>query len=385
MPPRAQLAPVHAAGESKDGPWRVWVSAKQSETGKKYRRYFPTKAAAEEFAKQTRARLAEYGDAARHMTGEQRLEWYRCQLICDEHGFGPMEATLAFAEKVKQAKRSVFVPALVDEYLTYKDTRALSPDYLKDSRIVLERFAKAHPDTLASDLTADGIKTFVDGLGLASPVSWNNNRRLISVLLNFAARHDPAFVAVNVCERLEEKPVPPKEVEIYTVEQARALLTAAGAHDRRAVPILAVALFAGIRPDESRRLDWTAALWPEGVGEAGHIEVAAAKSKDGKRRLVEIQPNLLAWLTPFRGTTGKIWPFGRHYYYEVMPAIRRKAGVEGIRDGFRHTFASHHLAKFADPGRTTGDLGHRTTAMLWEHYRSAVPKSAGVAFFEIYP
>ena len=53
----------------------------------KYRRYFSTKGAAEQFGKETRNRLAEYSEPARHMTGEQPLEAYRCFQITEKHGF----------------------------------------------------------------------------------------------------------------------------------------------------------------------------------------------------------------------------------------------------------------------------------------------------------
>lgn len=390
MPPRAKLLPVHAPGESKLGDWRIDISRKTSaEMGehppRRRREYLPTKGKAEVRCAEVRDAKASASTGAGALNLEQRAEAFRCLKIAAEHGFTLTAAVEEKVVRVQTTRRSILVPALVEEFIAYKKGRDLSPEYLKDMTIVLNRFAHAHPEVLASDLTTVGIKTFLDELpGLKSPVSWNNNRRLISVLLNFALRHDPQYVPANVCLRLEEKPKANKEVEIYTADQARRMLGQAVESARRLVPVLAIALFAGVRPDESRRLTWQRVLWPE-KDQAGHLELKAVETKDGKRRLVEIQPNLLAWLEPFRGSTGNIWPLGRHAYYEMMPQMRKDAGVTGVDDGFRHSFASHHLAKFSDLGRTTSDLGHRTTAMLFEHYRSAVTRAEGVAYFDILP
>jgi integrase len=58
-------------------------------------------------------------------------------------------------------------------------------------------------------------------------------------------------------------------------------------------PFLAIAAFAGLRTAEIQRLNWA------DVG-AQYIKVRGSNSKTGAHRLVEIQPNLQAWLAKLR-------------------------------------------------------------------------------------
>jgi hypothetical protein len=40
----------------------------------------------------------------------------------------------------------------------------------------------------------------------------------------------------------------------------------------------------------------------------GFLNVAAAKSKTAARRLIKMEPNLIAWLSPFAGRYWQIFP-----------------------------------------------------------------------------
>ena len=59
-------------------------------------------------------------------------------------------------------------------------------------------------------------------------------------------------------------------------------------------------LFAGIRPDETLRLDW------EDIDfERRQIDLPAKKTKGRTRRIIPMEPNLIAWLKPYRPESGK--------------------------------------------------------------------------------
>ena len=53
------------------------------------------------------------------------------------------------------------------------------------------------------------------------------------------------------------------------------------------VPILTVGCFAGVRPDESARLEWQMIDF-----DRKHIDLPAAITKDGQRRIVDMSDNL---------------------------------------------------------------------------------------------
>jgi hypothetical protein len=66
------------------------------------------------------------------------------------------------------------------------------------------------------------------------------------------------------------------------------------------VPIITVGCFADVRPDESARMEW------EMIDlDRKHIDLPAAITKDGQRRIVDISDNLLEWLFLCRSRPGR--------------------------------------------------------------------------------
>ena len=69
------------------------------------------------------------------------------------------------------------------------------------------------------------------------------------------------------------------------------------------VPIITVGCFAGVRPDESTRLEWEMIDF-----DRRHIDLPAAITKDGERRIVDMSGNLIEWLFLCRRPSGNILP-----------------------------------------------------------------------------
>jgi integrase len=157
--------------------------------------------------------------------------------------------------------------------------------------------------------------------------------------------------------------------EIMAVSQCAAMLRACktGA-ERRAVGLL---LFAGIRPDgELGRLDWL------DVG-ADHVTIHPETSKTGTDRHIPITPRL-ARLLRGRPADGPVIPPN---WQRRIQAIRKAAGIAGIQDVTRHTFASHFLAAFGDTAAKQA-MGHTEgSRTLFKHYRRAVLESDGKRYF----
>ena len=144
------------------------------------------------------------------------------------------------------------------------------------------------------------------------------------------------------------------------------------------IPALAIGLFAGLRQAEIERLDWNEV----DLGRS-FIEVTAEKAKTKKRRLVKIEPNLAAWLTPFVRKAGSVMP--PNYRHKLEPTWK-KAGLEAWPDnGLRHSYASYHLAHFKDASRLALELGHGTTQMLFAHYRELVRPEDAERYWNIKP
>lgn len=177
--------------------------------------------------------------------------------------------------------------------------------------------------------------------------------------------HNPAL-AVDKPRPLDRPP------GIHTPEQVRLILATAHALDRDVMRLLAIQYFAGLRPAEAARLT-EAEILP-----SGYIVVSAAKSKTRQRRLVQILPNLAAWLQA--GGQLPVINLTRRFR-----RVRAAAGIPWPPDVTRHSFASYHLARWRSQDKTATELGHRSSAMLFAHYRELVTPEAAREFFSIRP
>ena len=378
MPQRAQLQPARAPKERVGLPWKVDVSAKLAASGKREKHFFRTKDAADQFCTDERARLAEFSDSARHLTGEQKLEAYKCLLVCQEFGFTLTDAVAAMRVQVERTRKSIGIPALAEALHAHKKAQGKKPHYLRDLKNRLAKFTKAHPQMLASDLTPEGVEEWLSKLTTGkgrdhTAVSKNNYRRVLGVAFSFAVLR--GWMPSNPVEKIEQLPEPKEEVAIFSPEQTEALLCMADPSIR---PALAIGAFAGIRPEEILRLPWKSVRLDH-----GDILVDGLHAKTGSRRLVTITPNLRAWLESADRSGERVAPVN---FRKLRVAAQMGAHIPAWpRDVLRHSFASHHLALREDAAATALQLGHATTKMLFAHYRGLVRKADAARYFDIVP
>jgi integrase len=170
---------------------------------------------------------------------------------------------------------------------------------------------------------------------------------------------------------------PKSKPGILSVEQATALLVNASSE---VLPYIAIGLFAGLRRAEIERLDWS-----EIDFESGHIEVTAEKSKSKlANRFITLQPNLRAWLMPYRKLRGYVAP--QENFQPLFNQSRKAAGITDWPDnGLRHSFASYHLAHFKDAKGLALEMGHVDSGVLFNHYRALVKPKEADRYWRIKP
>ena len=235
-------------------------------------------------------------------------------------------------------------------------------------------FARAFPGTRWQSLTPEEFDAWLRGR-YASPVSAATAARHIGAMLNWAdkppvrALDNPELAAFRF-----KKPLSDTAVEFLTVEESGALLAAAGSE---ALPPIALGLFAGIRPEEVARMDWSMIDWDE-----RRIRIPAQASKTRAARNIEGVPDAL-WrhLAPWRGKSdGPIHPSPR----KPIESARRAAKLtRWPHDALRHTFATYYCALVGNPGIVAHALGHSNLGMLTRHYNGVAKKSAAEKFFAL--
>ena len=224
--------------------------------------------------------------------------------------------------------------------------------------------------------TADLERAMEKHAGKAK-ATWRGFRVHLVGLFNFAKARK--YIRENPAEAL----MTPKTSKngknrpyVMPVEDVEAVLSYAAENVPEAVPYYALALFAGIRPQgELGRLTWADIDF-----ERNEIDIRADVSKTGDERFIEMSANLVAWLLPHRKPGGPVAA-----PRAAVLRVRRGAGVRWAPDCMRHSFGSYHMAEHENAGKTALQMGHRTIATTFEHYRRAVRKEDAARFWNIRP
>ncbi|HEX5218625.1 MAG TPA: site-specific integrase, partial [Verrucomicrobiae bacterium] len=182
----------------------------------------------------------------------------------------------------------------------------------------------------------------------AGPRTKTNFRLVIGTLLRFGqvrgyvAKDHPGISVVEKTSHTQT------EVIVFTSSEIDTLLRSA---KQELVPALALGAFAGIRPEEIRRLDWSDVNLAE-----GHIEIRAANAKTRVRRLIPVQPNLRLWLLPYIQTSGPVQPFVNLGNQFLKAA--GQANIKWKRNGLRHSFISYRVAHTANVAAVALEAGN---------------------------
>src|SRR5437764_6875860 len=127
MPKRFSLEP-HKIGPEKS-PWCVNIPARISESGKRERKFFATKSAADTYGKTHRIRIENYGTAATLLTPGQLEEASKAFEQLRPFKATLNEAVREFMRRRNQDGRSVTFKKLFELFVDAKSQR--SPSYLR--------------------------------------------------------------------------------------------------------------------------------------------------------------------------------------------------------------------------------------------------------------
>jgi len=271
-----------------------------------------------------------------------------------------------------------------------KKTAGLRERSVKTFRSTLEAFSLSQGDPFVSLVTRDSISAWLSQEGWR-PATVRTKR--IDVQTFFRAALARGWSTQNPSAALEPVILDDKPPGILTVDQCSRLLTAARSLKPEFVGYIALALFAGIRPEELEQMK------PADLNiDRGFVEVRAEIAKTRKRRLVDLSDNCKAWLKvgaelPPRNTQRR------------MNNVRIASGMEGYQrkrvkgkdcwlhvpgepwphDAMRHSFGSYHVGMHGSADKTATQMGHRSTDTLFRHYRELVTKEEAAKFWSIFP
>lgn len=255
----------------------------------------------------------------------------------------------------------------------------------KASKQGREELAEALEPKQVDQITSADIEAFLETKG----ASWNNYRSKLFGFFKWCVKeHLCAANPVDGVERRSNE----TSIEYLSVAETSSLLNAArDESDGEFLAYVAIALFAGLRPDsELKKLTW------KNVGlKSKRMRVPAGKT--GIARAITMPDNLIEWLEVC-DRTKPILPAGS--FQRKFAKVKRAAGFKGgvrdtkeqrniddaegmkswIPDYTRHTFITYHVAKHGDKFKTATISGN-SPEMIEQHYDGLVVDADAVETF----
>ena len=271
------------------------------------------------------------------------------------------------------------VKQAVDDYLAHLQKLISIGRYkattFKHKDTQLQRFSDAFGPQRLAILDACSLESWiVDHLGFKVPGTFNSYRRTLVALYNHFKREIPHNAANLIPPRKDTSDM----VGILTVAQLAKLMTCAKQRFPAAVGRLALEAFAGLRFSSSVRLE----KHEINFADKG-IMLPGVKIKTGKRFYVDGFPdNLWDWLAVANDAG---WELESSAWMHLKTKVFLVADVPHPHNCMRHSFCTHHIAAFKNPGLTAALLCHRSQELLWKHYNGLASQAAGKAYWTITP
>ena len=334
--------------------WVVNVPSSMTASGKRARKYFPTETAAKRFAASVRASHAG-GVRGAMISASLALQAAEALRILEGAGVSlPEAARLAVAKLGGAESRETFC----DRYARAMAANdcVWSEKYQSQMDDLPKWVPAAFMQRVCGVIDRAGIEAACREIRPSlKQSSLDMKASRILAIVNFRPRHrKSSTIAI-----------------LSPAQAARCLRVCESPEERRVVAVL---LFAGIRPDsesgEISRLDWSA------FGES-EIYVSGDVSKTPSDRHIPIAPRLRRLI---RGhpADGLVMPSG---WKKRWQRIRRDAGIAEMIDVTRHTFCSNALAAWGMEA-TQAAMGHVPMSQTTrKHYARAILKADGVRFF----
>ena len=349
------------------------------EKGKWVRKFFPKKAEAETYAQIKNTELLNTGTEGAAFPLALRAMAIEC-----ERDLAPFQKTIRdavnfYLPHLARLSKARPVATVLEEALASKRADGLKKPTLIEFEHRGGHFATAFDGRDIDSITQEEIETWLRS-AFPHPVTRNNNRKSVVNLLNFAV--SKKYIDANPAKGIKKAREARSEIGILTPSQVSALLTKA---EKEILPYFAIAVFAGIRPEElapplkaDAGLEWSDVKWNQGI-----IRVRAEVSKVGKPRNVKIEPALAKWLQPYRHSKGRIVPVN---YRELFRATRKAAGIAAWpADCLRHSFASYWLQVNRDAPALALEMGNSVEVILERYSKVLDEPEDAKKFWSIVP
>lgn len=220
----------------------------------------------------------------------------------------------------------------------------------------------------------------------SSIITYNSNHsRLRSIFNWFVAE---GMLDISPMRRIKPKLVPYKEPVYFMPEKVEKIMRVIENNppEGNGAMFFVLGFFCGVRTAEIMRMEWSDIDLT-----AGHIRVKLPKgfSRGIKPRIIELEPNALAWIKAFYKRNKK----GLIVQSRLSEWKKQELGPLGLNWGndsnhnvMRHTYATMHVGFFRNANATALNLGHgHSSTVLERHYMGVVAREIASKYWEIFP
>jgi integrase/recombinase XerD len=328
------------------------------------------------------AEIQQHGQLARNLTSAQRWMAAECYLKCARLGVELIDIVREYEKTHPLGPNAKTLSQVRDAVVALKAKTGRSERHVFSLRYRLTKLIDGIGDKPITAITTKDLEDELDRHPGWSPPTVHGVTQGWKIAFNFAIRR--GWLTKNPADQLDLPKIIHDEPCCLTVFQAKQLLAATLFHDRHPLlpscrAYLAIGMFAGIRPEEMSRLKW-------GQVDLGTstITIKAENAKARVRRIVDISPNLRAWLAPLVRRNGNVLP---------QPLDQLRAAARTVlniprwpADILRHTFASYHYAAHRNEALTKHQMGHRDDGrILHNHYCVPIHPEHARLFWGIVP
>jgi len=346
-------------------------------TGKRERYYFVTEKEAKNAARNLNDQIAAFGTKT-SLTDRERVMAAECLEMLRPYGKSLYEAVHFYRDHLNRLASSVSVAALCERVRAEFERRLgageISVRHATSMRETLKKFAARFGDQHVKLLPGNEIKAWLASEPLAVKT---RNRHLGCVRNIFGLAREWNLLENDPLERVNgfnDPHAKSRQVAILTPAQLHAFLKAV---DPDFLPFFTLSAFSGLRREEIIRLDWLEVKLDRAL-----IDLPFEKSKNRRRKLIEVPENLRQWLAPFVRAEGSVMPRKK-----LQLAFERAAKIAGIspwpQNGLRHSFCSYAVA--LKGFEWTSMQGDHSVQMLRKHYWEVVDRETAERYWAIRP
>jgi integrase/recombinase XerD len=258
----------------------------------------------------------------------------------------------------------------IDEAISVKRWAGRRPNYVYGLELYLRRFARGREDMPVHQI---GVPQILDWFKQRheTPLTQVCSMGRLSSFFEVCWRR--GYITANPIERIDRPYVDRKAPAILTMRQVGFALVWTMRNRPDLLGWLALALLAGVRPEEAIKLTW------DNINlERGEIRIDAAASKVRRRRIVPLTLSAVAWLRLAKAI-GSPLPLTIDAKTRKLRKLRRAMGFRiWPKDILRHTAASYLCAVY--PAADVADWLGNSVSILRQHYKELVPRSDGRRF-----